>query len=204
MLKFSLVFLVFCIALVCGQTSVSVTDLSFSDDYTLYSNGSSIFFTITFGNDSFGTDLLNGYVEDADSNLNDTTWGQLTIELSNQVYTAANATVTYGAPTAYNGSAVVACQNYSNINNPASGYVFGKVNLGSFAGTDGPLEVKVKVQFNLYSTCSADNFGGSDIWIWIIVIVAVVLVILVIIGAVAGFLYWKKKQAGNYALYNDS
>jgi len=169
----------------------------------LSTNGSNIVFTIAYSNTTFTTNSLNSYL-DVDSGLNDTFYSSISIENSDHVYTTnATAGVIYDVNTAYNGSAVVACHNYSSTDpGVTTGFVFVKVNLNSIAGPE--QTVKVKVEIDVYDSCNTSNFGGSDIWIWIIVIVAVILVILVIIGAVAGFLYWKKKQSGNYALYNDS
>ena len=83
-----------------------------------------------------------------------------------------------------------------------AGFVFVELALPAASGNQ---TFDIDVQIDVFETCSVDNFGGSNAWIWIVVIVAIVLVIVVIIAAVAGFLYWKKKQAGgNYDLYNDS
>merc|ERR1711939_921602 len=58
-------------------------------------------------------------------------------------------------------------------------------------------------------TCGADCAAGitydcgSSVWIWVVVIIIVIVVILAIVGAIGGFLFWKKRQQANYRIYDD-
>merc|ERR1712063_78381 len=44
---------------------------------------------------------------------------------------------------------------------------------------------------------------GSSIWIWVIVIIVVIVIILAIVGAIGGFLFWKKKKSQTSYVYDD-
>ena len=203
---FRSLFLVFFVAFASAQTPVNVTDLGFKGSYPFTTNTTaSQLFVVSYNNETFGINYLNAYAE-ADSGLNETTYSAIVLSVSSSISqsTAAPAAadwISVSLPS--NGTAAVVCQNYSSAYaSTATGYAF--VNVAFTAQAGDAQDFDIEVQIDLFDSCNVDNFGGSDIWIWIIVIVAIVLVILVIIAAVAGFLYWKKKQSGNYALYNDS
>merc|ERR1712170_112800 len=58
-------------------------------------------------------------------------------------------------------------------------------------------------------TCGADCAAGitydcgSPVWIWVVVIIIVIVVILAIVGAIGGFLFWKKKKSQTSYVYDD-
>lgn len=139
---------------------------------------------------------FNAYVEVSDgSMLNSTTYVQVSVGSAVNASTDINFnTTTLNSPDTTD---VVSCNTY-----PSSGNVYTQV---SATGLTGNMSIAFTAQFGFYDSCSTDNFGGSDIWIWIVAAIVVILVIVVVVvAAIGGFVYWKKKQQGNYALYNDS
>ena len=183
-------------------TSVAADAIKgYSTSYSI-TPGNNYYFNLAYDNDTFGTDYLNFYVE-VDESSNVTT--NIAIAVSTNVLpntqdpTAAAYT---NSSTFGNNTSVVSCQNYSASTPapPTNGSVFTRI----MYPTGGNTSVPVTIEFTFADNCSVDNFG-SDLWIWILVIVIVIIIVIVIVAAgVAGFLYWKKKQSGNYALYNDS
>ena len=202
MMKTILLFLALVAFATCQNvTSVASADIKgYSLEYTLAANGGNYYFSLAYDNNTFGTDYLNFYVEVDEANNATAT---ISIAVSQNVVTSTDpTTVTYTNSTKITDTSAVSCQNYSATVVPAgnSSFVYSEIVYPTGSNTSVP----VTVEFTFAENCSTDNFG-SDLWIWILVIVIVIIIVIVIVAAgVAGFLYWKKKQSGNYALYNDS
>lgn len=200
LLFLALVSVALCVDITGNITAIAAGDIKgYSADFTLPNNtASTLYFNLGYDNATFGTDLLNFYAS-ADSD-NTTETAKIQLAVSSQIYAINTTTgITFTNLTNFpsDGSSAVSCGNYTSTTT-ANGTVW------TYLSYPGGIQIPVTVEFTFAENCSVDNFG-SDLWIWILVIVIIIIIVIVIVAAgVAGFLYWKKKQSGNYALYNDS